>query len=60
MLEKNQDIKKLVKDAGLRLWHIADKLNISDVNFSRALRKEFSEAKKEQILAIINELKGAE
>lgn len=57
MLEINQDIKKAVKEANLFLYQIASKLNINDGNFSRALRKELSDLKKEQILVIIEELK---
>lgn len=56
----NQDIKKAVKEANLFLYQIADKLNMNDGNFSRILRKELSDAKKEQILKIIKELKEGE
>lgn len=53
----NQDIRNSTKEAGLKLWQIADKLGINDGNFSRMLRKEFTQEKKEQIYKIIDELK---
>lgn len=56
MLKTNQDIKKAVKEANLFLWQVADKLNMSDSDFSRILRYELSAEKKEQILKIIKEL----
>ena len=57
---KNQHIRNEVKAAGLKLWQIAEGLGINDGNFSRLLRKELSEEKKEQIRAIIKELKVGE
>lgn len=57
---KNQDIRNEVKESGLKLWQIAEKLGINDGNFSRMLRKELSDEKKAEIRAIIEELKGGE
>ena len=52
----NADIRQEAKDAGLKLWQIADKYGISDTNFSRKLRKELSDEQKTRIRAIIKEL----
>ena len=56
MQERNPEIKKAAKDAGIRLWRIAEKLGINDSNFSRLLRHELSEKKKREILGIIEAL----
>ena len=56
MQERNPEIKKAAKDAGIRLWRIAEKLGITDSNFSRLLRRELSEKKKREILGIIEAL----
>lgn len=53
---KNQDIRVKAKEKKVRLWQIADKLNINDGNFSRLLRHQLSKEKKEQIFKIIDEL----
>ena len=53
---KNKDVREAAKAAGVKLWQIADKLGITDGNFSRKLRKELPEAEKQKILLIIDEL----
>ena len=57
MKTKNLEIRNLAFQNNLRLWQIAEKLNINDGNFSRLLRKELNNEKKEKILKIIEELK---
>ena len=57
---KNLDIRQEVKENGLYLWQIADKLSISDNWLSRLLRHELSDEKKSEIRAIIKELKEGE
>ena len=57
---KNQDIRQEVKDAGLKLWQIAEALGMNDGNFSRMLRRELSDVQKAQIRDIIAELKAGE
>lgn len=54
---KNQDIRNEVKEANLHLWQIADKLGIVDATFSKRLRYELSDEKKDEIRQIIKELK---
>lgn len=52
----NQEIRQTAKNAGIKLWQIADKLGITDGNFSRKLRHELAEPEKQKILDIIAEL----
>lgn len=53
---QNKDIRDYARIKDVRLWQIADKLNLCDSNFSRLLRHELSESKKIEIKAIIDEL----
>lgn len=53
---KNKDIRDYARIKDVRLWQIAEKLNLCDSNFSRLLRHEFPEDKKTEIKAIINNL----
>lgn len=57
---KNLDIREDAKKANVKLWQIADKLNISDNWFSRLLRHELPDEKKEEIRSAIRELKEGE
>lgn len=52
----NQDIREYAKSHNVKLWQIANALNINDGNFSRKLRVELTEDKKQQIRAIIEKL----
>lgn len=52
----NQDIREYAKSHNVKLWQIANALNINDGNFSRKLRVELTEDKKEEIRKIIDEL----
>ena len=52
----NKDIREYAKLKKVNLWKIANALNITDGNFSRKLRYEFSDEKKAEILGIIDEL----
>lgn len=55
----NDDIRMEAKKLGVKLWQIAEKLNISEPTMTRKLRKELSDEEKAEIRAIILELKGA-
>lgn len=55
---KNLDIRTESANAGVKLWQIAERLGMTDGNFSRKLRKELSSEEKAKIRAIITELKG--
>ncbi len=54
--ETNADIRQAAKAAGVRLWQIADKIGIADSSFSRRLRYELPNDKKQEIFAIITKL----
>ena len=55
----NQEIRKYAKESGVKLWQIADKLNISEPTMTRKLRYELTEEEQKKIIDIITELKGA-
>lgn len=54
---RNQDIRCLIKSAGVKMWQVAELYGISDGNFSRKLRYELSPNDKTKIIEIINQLK---
>ena len=53
---KNQEIKDMAKQNGVRMWMIADALGIADTTFCRKLRQELPAEEKEKIFGIIREL----
>lgn len=53
---KNEKIRKMAVEKGVRLWQIAEKLGINDGNFSRKLRTELSDAETARIIDIINRI----
>lgn len=52
----NNDIRVMARNHGVRLWQIASKLNMQDSNFSKMLRTELPNEKKENIIKIIKEI----
>ena len=50
------EIKKMIHEAGLKLWEVAELWGCTDGNFSRRLRKPFNSDEVERIKAIIAEL----
>mgnify|MGYP000658260615 CR=1 FL=1 len=56
----NDDIRQAAQSAGVRLWQIAEKLGLSDGNFSRRLRRELSDEEKAKIMGIIERLKDGD
>lgn len=56
-MEKNTDIRNEAKNAGVKLWQIAEMLGITDSHFSRKLRKELSAEEKAKIFDMIREIK---
>ena len=56
MNETNHEIKRKAAGAGVRLWEIADRLEMTDSNFSRMLRKELKPKEKQLILEIIERI----
>ena len=55
-LTANKEIKARAKARGILLWEIADKLELTDSNFSRKLRRELSDAEKQHIFMLIDEI----
>lgn len=53
---KNNDIRMAAYRAGVRLWQVADALNIADSSLSRKLRHDVSAEEREHILSIIAQL----
>lgn len=50
------EVREMIQSAGFKLWQVAELWGISDGNFSRRLRKPFSDEEVERIKAIIAEL----
>lgn len=54
---RNQDIHKAFKESGVRKWRVAELLNVTDVAFSKKLRKELPQEEKEKIFQAIEKVK---
>lgn len=52
----NIGIRQAAKDANVRLWQIAERLNIADTTFSRKLRHELTPDDKSKVYAIIAQI----
>lgn len=53
----NLDIRKYAKDKKVNLWEVSERLGYAhETAFSRVLRHELTEDKKEEIRKIIDEL----
>ena len=52
----NLDIRKAIESSNFKYWQVANKLKMTDGNFSRLLRNELDEHKKNKILKAIEEL----
>ncbi len=53
----NQDIRKAIEVNNFKYCQVANKLGMTDGNFSRMLRIELTDEGKERVLNAINELK---
>lgn len=53
-----QEVKNMILQSGVMLWQVADKWGCSDGNFSRRLRKSFSDDEVKRIESIIAEIKA--
>lgn len=49
----NKDIRKAIVGSGLKYWQVADKYGLTDSNFSRLLRIELANDKKEKVFEAI-------
>lgn len=57
MIKCNTEIRAAAKSAGVFLYEIAEKLDVSEPTFIRWLRKELDEPTKRKALAAIEEIK---
>ncbi len=53
----NQDIRTAIEVNNFKYWQVANKLGMTDGNFSRMLRIELTKENKDRVLNAINELK---
>ncbi len=52
----NLKIRNYAKKNGIKLYELAEKFGVADFNFSRMLRKEFSEEDTKKALEFIDEI----
>ena len=52
----NQDIRRMAAGNGVRLWQIAEALEMADCSLSRKLRKELPSEEKAKIFEVIEQL----
>lgn len=52
----NSEIREAARTAGVKLWEIAEKMGITDANFSRKLRREFPDDERNEVLRIIQDI----
>lgn len=53
---KNLDIRNEIANSGLKYWQVAEGIGVSDGAFSRLLRHELPDEKKEEIRAAIQQI----
>lgn len=51
-----KDVKKMITDSGLKCWQVAEAWGLCDSNFSRRLRKPFSDEEVNKLKKIIYDL----
>ena len=51
---KNETIRKVLRDSGMKQWELAELLGISEFTLSRKLRNELPQEEKERILNLIH------
>ena len=52
----NLEIKTRAKQSGVYLWEVAERLDMTDGNLSRKLRRELPAEQQEEMLALIDEI----
>lgn len=53
-MKANNDVRQYARSKNVRLWEIADKLNISEPTMTRKLRRELTDIAKSKICDIID------
>lgn len=56
MNKANEDIRKAIKESGIKYWELADRVGYSSSHFCVRLRKELPKEEKEKVLIAIQEL----
>lgn len=54
--QKNVEVRQAAKDAGIKLWEIAERLGCADATLSRKLRRELQADERNVIMEIIHHL----
>ena len=52
----NEEIKAYAKQAGVKLWEVAEGLNITDVSLSKKLRYELDSDYKHRIVKLVDQI----
>ena len=52
------EIKQSIIAAGLKVWQVAYAYGVTDSNFSRKLRRDFSDKDTQKVIDIIEKLKA--
>lgn len=52
------EIKQSILAAGLKVWQVAYAYGVNDSNFSRKLRRDFSDKDTQKVMDIIEKLKA--
>ncbi len=52
----NEEIKAYAKQAGVKLWEVAERLNITDVTLSKKLRYELDSDDKYRVKNLIDQI----
>lgn len=57
MIRANEDVRKAIEESGLKYYLVAKHYGLSDGNFTKLLRFELTQEKKNKIFKIIEDLK---
>lgn len=57
---KNKDVRASIKDSGLYQWQISEFMGIGETTFSRMMRHELPQEKKQRIYEAIEKLSKEE
>lgn len=52
----NEDIRKAASEAGVKLWMVAEAIGMNDSCFSRLLRRELPDERKQNIFQAIEQV----
>ena len=56
VISRNKDIKDYIKKSGVQFWRVAERLGMADTSFSRILRYELSNERKQEIYKAVDDL----